>query len=363
MFPFRPHLEPSTAHIGNTGADALPNATRHGTGTIAPVSVLSPAQRGFSTGPAQARPSTSTGTAGTSQQHTQASTYRNVSPNRSDNIAGTASTHGLWSDVTPTSIPPDLQQIQSKLGLNNPQDWQDFRYFVEAQVNASDAAWQHDASQATSTSQELDDIRHAAGLYSPEDWAALQQYVSDRLHSSSNAQTGASIAATSRANDSSNAQPVASTPLTHPWPALFRKILEATATQPSDSVDSIPLSNKGLFPLPDHTNVTYGDTSAPNGPNRRQLQGYVTLFLKQYGYRVENVSAHANSGVLRATNPDSGDTFYVHVRTSASPYTRRPLSWDPRNGLTPQHTPHILAVVNHNPVTPSKMGQIYLVHI
>lgn len=363
MFPLRPHLEPSTAHIGNTGADALPNATRHGTGTIAPVSVLSPAQRGFATGPAQARPSTPTTAAGASQRHTQAGTSGNQPSNRRGNIVGTAPEHAPSPDAPATSMPPDLQQIQSMLGLDTPQGWDDFRQFVEMQSNASTAVQQHLAPQVPPTPQELEQIRHAAGLHSPEDWAAFEQFVRSRLASSSNAQTDTSTATTPHASDSSHAQPVASTPATGSRPARYRMVLEDTVKQPRDNHASIRLTNKRLYALPDDINVTYGNTSTVDRPSRKELESYVKLFLEKYGYNVDIISSNANTTLLRATNPASDEKFYVHARASSSHYTVRPMAWSRGNALIPADAPQIMAVVNHSSIIPSQMAQIYLVHI
>jgi hypothetical protein len=71
MFGFKPHFEPNVERAGHTGTHEPSGAGGQGSTTISPASIT-PAERGFSTGPAQATPRAPVVTAGEPQARTQA---------------------------------------------------------------------------------------------------------------------------------------------------------------------------------------------------------------------------------------------------------------------------------------------------
>jgi hypothetical protein len=71
MFGFKPHFEPNVERAGHAGTHEPSGAGGHGSATISPASIT-PAERGFSTGPAQATPRAPVVTAGEPKARTQA---------------------------------------------------------------------------------------------------------------------------------------------------------------------------------------------------------------------------------------------------------------------------------------------------
>lgn len=352
MFPIRPHIEIRTGHAG-TGE--LPNSTGHGSGTIAPVSVMSPADRGLSRFPAGAGPSTAAGGVGALRHRHQAGASGRAAPYASGTSAGTSAAHRRQSATVPAPMPQDLQHIKSALGLNLQNDWDELRQFVENRLHAQPAPRQASASQAPSTSQSLDQIKRQAGLHSPDDWAALEKFVRDELnaaeHIPASAVPNAPSAAKSGAGASSGALSVTPTTTAQPNIHPARMILEAAAKQPGSGPGSINLANKKPLPFLHETHAAFG-------PGRTQLTEYVQSFLKQYGYKVEIKSGNANQGLLHAINPDSGQEFFVYAKTCGSNFTARPVEL-----FAPPGIPNIIAGVHNNPAQPSLMGRVYLIPI
>jgi hypothetical protein len=352
MFPFKPFIESGiesgVERGGGNGAHEPPGSAGHGSATISPASVASPEQLGLSRFPAGADPRTP----GRLQQRTHTGTRGSEpSSNRPGPIAAT-SEHTQQAGGTTASVPEDLRQVQSMLGLNQPKDWDELQQFLQHQLNASHAARQEVAPQTSSTAQGLDHISSQAQLRTSDDWAAWTRFV-DAL--SENIRPGAPAATTSHPPSLSGSPSVASAPPRTPG-VRAPQILENAALQPGAHDTWVHLRGRDPLSFLHDTNATYG-------PHRSNLRSYVATFLRQYGYQVEILPAHGSLGMLRAINPRTHEVFHVYARTVARGYITRPLISQPRDVSTPRPISHVLAAVHNNELDPSRVGRIYLVHL
>jgi hypothetical protein len=352
MFPFKPFIESSVESSiergGGNVAHESPGSAGHASATISPALVASPEQLGLSRFPVGAGPQTPNRLPQRAHAGTRGS---EPSSNRPGPIASTSG-HARPPDGAGASMPEDLRQVQSMLGLNQPKDWDELQQFLQHQVSAAHATRREASPQTPSTSQGLDHIRSQAQLTSSDDWAAWTRFV-DELRE--NTQPAAPTVAASHPRAVSGSPSVA--PVTPGIPGVdLPPILENAALQPRDRNASIPIAGRQPLRFLHDTNVTYG-------PRRADLRKYVATFLRQYGYQVDILPAHGGLGLLRAINPRTLKVFHVYARTSARGYINRPLTSLQRDASTPQPSSHILAVVENNELAPARLGLVHLIHL
>lgn len=126
-------------------------------------------------------------------------------------------------------------------------------------------------------------------------------------------------------------------------------VLERAIAQPLEPNNSFGLANREAIPPTRATELLYElELDKPSG-------NYVRSFLAELGYRIDLVKAGKNT-VLKATNPHSGNVFYVHPRASSSLKTSRPAVLIP-------NASNLLAIINRCPEGRTPPGHLFLINL